>query len=103
VFNLNGIASMTSAVFMAIYLFVLMSHLRLIRTVGGSRIVILASIVLVVAVFVLLLVHEWTTDRTSFYGTWIVFVAGLVVELIYRARSHRRLQHRTSLHHTHSR
>ena len=103
VFNLNGIASMTSAVFMAIYLFVLMSHLRLIRTVGGSRIVILGSIVLVVAVFVLLLVHEWTTDRTSFYGTWIVFVAGLVVELIYRARSHRRLQHRTSLHHTHSR
>jgi amino acid transporter len=95
-FNLNGIASMTSAVFMAIYFFVLLSHLRLVKKVGGSRIVILGSIALVVAVFVLLLVHEWRTERTSFYGTWIIFLAGLTIELIYRARSHRRLRHRTA-------
>ncbi len=98
-FNLNGIASMTSAVFMVIYLFVLISHLRLIKTVGGSRIVILGSIALIVAVFVLLLIHEWRTERSSFYGTWIVFLAGLAVELIYRARTHRHLHHRAHLPH----
>jgi amino acid transporter len=100
-FNLNGIASMTSAVFMVIYLFVLLSHLRLVKTVGGSRIVIVGSIVLIVAVFVLLLIHEWRTERSSFYGTWIVFFAGLAIELLYRARSHRRLKERAPSHHLH--
>jgi amino acid transporter len=94
-FNLNGIASMTSAVFMAIYVFVLWSHLRLLKTIGGSRLIIIGTILLIVAVFVLLLIHEWRTERASFYGTWIVFLAGLVVELTYRARTHRRLHHRS--------
>jgi len=93
-FNLNGIASMTSAVFMAIYFFVLLSHLRLIKTVGGSRVVIAGSILLIIAVFTLLLIHEWRTERMSFYGTWIIFVVGVSVELLYRARTRRCLRNR---------
>jgi len=94
-FNLNGIASMTSAVFMAIYVFVLWSHLRMRKTVGGSRFVILGTILLILAVFGLLLSHEWRTERTSFYGTWLVFAIGLGVELVYRAQTRRNLRHRS--------
>lgn len=93
-FNLNGIASMTSAVFMAIYLFVLLSHLRMTEKVGGNKIVIVTSMILVVGVFVLLLLHEWRTDRVSFFGTWIIFSVGLIVELLYRHYTRRSLRRR---------
>ncbi len=93
-FNLNGIASMTSAVFMAIYLFVLLSHLRMKEKVGGNKIVIVTSMILVVGVFVLLLLHEWRTDRVSFFGTWIIFSVGLIVELLYRHYTRRSLRRR---------
>jgi len=75
-FSLNGIASMMSAVFMAIYLFLLLSQLELIKTVGGSRTVVVLSILLLFAACVLLLIHEWRTERTSFYGTGSIFLAG---------------------------
>jgi amino acid transporter len=91
VFDLSGVASLTSAIFMVIYLFVLVSHFRLAGTVGGSRTFILASIVVISAVFLILLRYEWQTNRAAFVGTWLALLASLTVELVYRRMTGRTL------------
>jgi amino acid transporter len=94
VFNLNGIASITSAVFMVIYLFVLSSHYRLAEKFGGNRVFILFAIVMVSIVFFILMLYQWHTNRFAFIGTWIVFLASVILEVVYRAVTHRGLGRR---------
>ncbi|MCF6257088.1 MAG: APC family permease [Gammaproteobacteria bacterium] len=83
-FNLNGIASITSGVFMVIYLFVLYSHWKLKDRYGGNPLIIATGFLVVAAVFLLLLNYQWHTDRNSFYGTCIVLGGSVLVELVYR-------------------
>jgi amino acid transporter len=94
VLNLNGVASLTSAIFMIIYLFVLTSHFRLAETVGGSRLLILVSIVVVAGVFLVLLRYEWRTNRAAFVGTWLALLISLIVEAVYRGMTGRTLLRR---------
>ena len=95
VLNLNGVASLTSAIFMVIYLFVLASHFRLVKTVGGNRLFILTSIVVIAGVFLVLLHYEWRTNRTAFVGTWLALLTSLIVEAVYRRLTGRALLTRT--------
>jgi amino acid transporter len=88
-FNLNGIASIASAVFMVVYLFVLVSHLRLAGEVGGNRAIVSLALATVVVVFVLLMRYQWQTDRAAFYATWGTLAGSVVVEAIYRAVTQR--------------
>lgn len=83
-FNLNGIASITSAVFMVVYLFVLLSHFKLAQEVGGRRIIIGLALGTILVVFCLLLHYQWQTDRTAFYATWATLAGSMIVEVIYR-------------------
>lgn len=87
--NLNGIASMTSAVAMVIYLFVLAAHYRLAPRVGGKRFLIVVAFLVILAVFVALMDYLWRTNRLSFWACWTVFAASLVVERLWRAGSGR--------------
>ncbi len=89
-FNLNGIASITSSVFMVIYLFVLFSHWRLRTEYGGNSLVIATGFVVVLAVFLLLAVYQWQTNRSSFYTTWLVLGGSVLLELIYRGITQRK-------------
>lgn len=88
-FNLNGIASIASAVFMVVYLFVLFSHLRLADEVGGHRAIIGLSLATVTVVFVLLMRYQWQTDRAAFYATWGTLAGSVVIEMIYRGVTQR--------------
>ncbi len=88
-FNLNGIASITSGVFMVIYLFVLYSHWKLKGQYGGNPLIIATGFIVVALVFVLLLKYQWDTDRGSFYGTCIVLSGSLLLEIIYRGITRR--------------
>ncbi len=88
-FNLNGIASITSSIFMVIYLFVLVAHWRLRPTYGGNPIIIASGFMIISAVFLLLLHYQWQTNRHAFYGTWITIGISLVIELVYRGISGR--------------
>ena len=88
-FNLNGIASITSGVFMVIYLFVLFSHWKLKKQYGGNPLIIATGVVVVAIVFLLLLKYQWDTDRGSFYGTCIVLGGSLLLEIIYRGITRR--------------
>ena len=88
-FNLNGIASITSGVFMVIYLFVLHSHWKLKDQYGGNPLIIASGFIVVASVFLLLLVYQWHTNRSSFYGTFIVLSGSLLVEIVYRGMTQR--------------
>ncbi len=88
-FNLNGIASITSSVFMVIYLFVLLSHWRLRSQYGGNPSIIGLGLIVIAGVFALLLHYQWQTNRDAFWGTWVTIGASLLVELIYRGISQR--------------
>ena len=88
-FNLNGIASITSGVFMVIYLFVLFSHWKLKGQYGGNPLIIATGFIVVAVVFLLLLKYQWETNRGSFYGTCIVLGGSLLLEIVYRSITRR--------------
>jgi amino acid transporter len=93
-FNLGNIASLTSSVFMGIYLFVFASHWRLRREYGGNTLVIAAGIAGVTVVFVGLMIHQWQTSRLGFYTVWGVLAGSLVAEWLYRNRTGRQFVQR---------
>ncbi|HHM05144.1 MAG TPA: hypothetical protein ENJ19_05305, partial [Gammaproteobacteria bacterium] len=43
------------------------------------------------AVFVVLMIYQWNTNRSAFYATWIAFAVSLMVEIIYRGISRREM------------
>ncbi len=96
-FNLNGIASITSSVFMVIYLFVLAAHWRLQPRYGGNRLIIALGFIVVLAVFVLLLRYQWHTARHAFWATGVVIAASVLIESIYFRLTRRRLRQRSRL------
>ena len=83
-FDLNGITSITSAVFMVVYLAVLAAHWRLSGGYGGRRSIIAAGLLVVGAVFLVLEVHLWRTDRPAFWTVWGVFASSAGLETVYR-------------------
>ncbi|MGD8362746.1 MAG: APC family permease [Gemmatimonadota bacterium] len=88
-FNLNGIASIASAVFMVVYLFVLLSHFRLAEEVGGRRSIIGVGLGTIGVVFLLLMRYQWGTDRGAFYATWGTLAGSLILEAVYRGLTKR--------------
>ncbi len=83
-FNIGGVAAITSSVFTVIYIFVMISHLKLIKEIGGSKLFVSFNLILVSFVFLLLLYFQWIDQRTVFYGTIITFIASFAVEYLYR-------------------
>lgn len=83
-FDISAIASITSAVFTIIYIFVLISHYRLADEYSGSKPLIIFSLIILVMVFAALLYYQWETNKGAFYGTLITFSSAIVLEAIYR-------------------
>ncbi|GBD87493.1 inner membrane transport protein YbaT [bacterium BMS3Abin03] len=88
-FNIGGIAAITSAVFTIIYLFVIYSHLILIKEIGGSRFWVVFNFIVVLAVFILLMYFQWRDQKMVFYGTLVTFAAAVIIESLYRYLSKR--------------
>ena len=87
--NLNSIASITSSVFMAIYLFVLIAHWRLSHRLGGNRWIIGLGIITISLVFVDLMHYQWHAGRQGFFMTWAILLGAVLVEWIYRGQTGR--------------
>jgi amino acid transporter len=87
--DIGGIASMTSAVFIVIYLFVLISHLRLIDEVGGLKWLVTFNFIVVFVTFIVLMYHQYAVNAAVFFGIIGLFVLSLIVEFIYRRLGHR--------------
>ncbi len=83
-FNLGAIASITSTVFTVIYIFVLISHIKLQKEYGGNKILLYINLSILAIVFLALMKYQWDTQRTAFYGSIFTFVGAFVVEYFFR-------------------
>jgi len=83
-FDMNGIASITSSVVTVIYIFVLVAHHRLADEVGGNRVALVVNLVVLVAVFAALLYFQYREDPMILVGTVVVLAAAVAVESVYR-------------------
>ena len=91
-FDLGAIASITSTVFTVIYVFVLISHLKLQKEYGGNRILLFINLIILLAVFVALMKYQWDTQRSAFYGSILTFVGAFIVEYFYRKYGKREMK-----------
>lgn len=100
-FKMNGIAFITACIFTVIYIFVLISHFRLIGEVGGNRLLIVCNLIVLSAVFFALLYFQFISQRKAVYGIVAVFAGAILLEVVFRyvgQRSFRlldKLRHRT--------
>ncbi len=83
-FDLGAIASITSTVFTVIYIFVLISHLKLQKEYGGNKILIIINLTVLVVVFAALIKYQWDTQKGAFYASIFTFLGAFIVEYIYR-------------------
>jgi len=83
-FNLGDIATITSSVFTVVYIFVVISHIKIRKEFGGKLILLLFNLIVLNAVFIALLFYQWKSHRSAFYGTIITFAGSLIIEYIFR-------------------
>jgi amino acid transporter len=98
-FKMNGIAFITSGIFTIIYIFVLISHFRLIKSVGGSRILLVCNLFVLIAVFAALLYYQFKSQRMAVYAIIAVFVGAMIVEFVFRYVTKRsfKIHHKKSI------
>ena len=83
-FNLGDIATITSSVFTIVYIFVVVSHIKLRKSHGGKLVVLLINLSILSAVFVALILYQWKSHRSAFYGTIITFIGAILIEYFFR-------------------
>jgi amino acid transporter len=91
-FDLEAIASITSTVFTVIYIFVLISHLRLRKEYGGNKILLILNLIILSVVFVALMKYQWDVQRSAFYGSIYIFVGAFIIEFLYRKYGKREMK-----------
>ncbi len=84
IFNINGIASMTSSIFTVIYIFVVISHYRLRKTVGGGRFFLAFNVFILIVILGLLLWFQFKDQRTALWGLLAIFAGAILLEMVYR-------------------
>ena len=98
-FNLEAIASITSAVMTVIYIAVLLSHLNLVKQYGGHKWLIILNLLVLFFVFISLLHYQWNTQRSAFYACMITFSGALTLEYFYRKFGQRTMSPSSSIKH----
>ncbi len=83
-FNLSEIATITSTIFTLIYIFVVLSHFKLIKVVGGKRLLLVLHLLILFAIFGVLMKYQWDTQRAAFFASIYIFAGGFLIEYIYR-------------------
>jgi len=83
-FDMSGVASITSSIFTLIYIFVLISHFRLRKDVGGNKTLLAFNTVLLMAIFLALLFFQFSSQKAAFFGTFAVIFGAVIVEASFR-------------------
>ena len=82
--NVGQIASITSSIFIVIYLFVLISHFRCAKEYRGNRVILVFNILILSAIFIASMYYQFVSERVAFYGTIITLLGALIVEFVLR-------------------
>ncbi len=90
-FDLSAIASITSLVFTVIYIFVLISHLKLRKDYGGNPVLLYVNITILLAVFIALIKYQLNTNIGAFYASIFTFAGAVFVEYLIRKISRRKM------------
>jgi amino acid transporter len=90
-FNVSAIASVGSAVALAIFGLVTVAHLRLRKETGANRLVLWLALAGTVVAFVLFSIYTIQNDPKLFVVLAVTIVLAWVVEAIWRAISKRRM------------
>jgi Kef-type K+ transport system membrane component KefB len=80
-------------VYTVIYIFVLISHLKLQKDVGGKTWLIVINLIILIAVFVALMLYQWNTQKSAFIASILTFSAALIIEFIFRKFKNRKMKH----------
>jgi amino acid transporter len=91
-FNMEAIASITSTVYTVIYIFVLISHLKLQKDVGGKKWLIIINLIILIAVFIALMLYQWNTQKSAFIASLLTFSAALIIEFKNRKMKHHKIK-----------
>ena len=91
-FNLEAIAAITSTVFTVIYIFVLISHLKLQKEYGGNKVLLFINLLILSGVFAAIMKYQWSTQRTAFYGSLVTFSGAFILEYLYRKFRNREMK-----------
>ncbi|MBP9096940.1 MAG: amino acid permease [Ignavibacteria bacterium] len=83
-FDLSTIASLTSTIFTVIYIFVLISHLKLYKEFGGKKLLIIFNLMILLTVFIALMIYQWDSQRNAFYASLLTFPVAFVLEYLFR-------------------
>jgi amino acid transporter len=92
VFDLRAIASITSTIFTVIYIFVLISHLKLYKEYGGHKVLLIFNLSILLVVFFALMKYQWDTQISAFYASIFTFIGALILEYIYRKLRNRKMK-----------
>ncbi len=98
IFNIEGIATITSAASLLVYLFVILSHYKLRNLVGGNGFFILVRFFILLFTFFVILNYQIMSDIDAFYGVVISVLSCFVLEVIYRLVVQRRFKVRALTH-----
>jgi amino acid transporter len=83
-FDMTGVASITSSIFILMYIFVLVSHFRLKKEIGGNKTFIGFNIFLLCSLFLTLVYFQYRSQKAAFYGTFAVIAGAALVEASFR-------------------
>lgn len=90
-FNLEGISSLISFVFLIIYLFVIASHFKLSKQgkVDGNRGIISLNFIIIFSVLIVLMNYQWESSKDSFWTSLGILAFVIIFEFLYKNYSHR--------------
>jgi len=98
-FDLNGISTLISFVFLIIYLFVIASHYKLVRKgeADGNPSLIVFNFILVATVLIFLIKYQWESSKESFWTSFAVIIFVVVFEYFYKKVSKRTFKERNKV------
>lgn len=87
-FDLAGIAMMGSGAFLLIYAAVNAGHLRILEQTGANKNLVIISLILCLAMFVILEIYTYQTAPIAVYTMIILLVSCFVIERMYTYAKH---------------
>ncbi len=81
-FNILSIASMINTFLLLIYILVIYSHIKNIKSIGGNIIIVYASFITAITLLFLLLYYQYTTNVKSLYTLFLLLTVTFIIEYL---------------------